>query len=64
MAPCLPYPVILGHDFPALMDLLSGKNLCNVVVARAQGSWNECDDDDNSLTWMPFYNSEESENLS
>lgn len=29
LAQNLPYPVILGHDFPALMDLLPFQDTCN-----------------------------------
>ncbi|XP_073721145.1 uncharacterized protein [Misgurnus anguillicaudatus] len=58
LAQGLPYQVILGHDFPALADLLAVKNTCNVVLTRAQKLRNECDDTDNPLMCMPFFDAE------
>lgn len=58
----LPYPVILGHDFPALMDLLPFQDICNVVLTRAQSKQNECDEEENPLLSLPFYDPELSVN--
>lgn len=58
----LPYSVILGHDFPALMDLLIFRDTCNVVLTRAQSKQKESDEDENTLLSLPFYDSELSVN--
>ncbi len=58
LAQNLPYPVILGHDFPALMDLLPLQDTCNVVLTRAQSKWNECEEEENPLLSLPFFDSE------
>lgn len=34
LAPKLPYPVIIGHDCPVLMDLMYPGSTCNVVLTR------------------------------
>ncbi len=49
LAQNLPYPVVLGHDFPALMDLLHLKDTCNVVLTRAQSKQNEGEEEENPL---------------
>lgn len=58
LAQNLPYPMILGHDFPALMDLLPLQDTCNVVLTRAQSKRNECEEEENSLLSLPFFDSE------
>ncbi|XP_052406338.1 uncharacterized protein LOC127952096 [Carassius gibelio] len=62
LAQNLPYPVILGHDFPALMDLVPFQDSCNVVLTRAQSRQNECEKEENPLMFMPFFDSELSMN--
>ncbi len=62
LAQNLPYPVILGHDFPALMDLLPLQDTCNVVLTRAQSKQNECEEEENPLLSLHFFDSELSVN--
>ncbi|MGL5567473.1 MAG: retroviral-like aspartic protease family protein, partial [Plesiomonas sp.] len=57
----LPYSVILGHDFPALMELLPVRNACNIVLTRAQSKQSEGDEEENTLLSLPFFDSELSE---
>ncbi len=58
LAQNLPYPVVLGHDFPALMDLLNLKDTCNVVLTRAQSKQTEGEEEENPLLSLPFFDSE------
>ncbi len=62
LAQNLPYPVVLGHDFPALMDLLPLKDTCNVVLTWAQSKQNEGEEEENPVLSLPFFDSELSVN--
>ncbi|XP_073726116.1 uncharacterized protein [Misgurnus anguillicaudatus] len=57
LASNLPYPVIIGHDYPLLMDLLHPSNMCNVVLTRAKTkqSQNQVENETNSLNCLPYY---------
>ncbi len=37
----LPYPVVLGHDVPVLLDLVQPSQQCHVVVKSAMAKWPE-----------------------
>lgn len=49
----LPYPVILGHDLPVLLDLLQPEQLCNVVVTRAK--MKRAEEPTQTLCTLPFF---------
>lgn len=49
----LPYPVILGHDLPVLLDLLQPEPFCNVVVTRAKTK--QAEEMKSTLSVMPFF---------
>ncbi|KAF4103864.1 hypothetical protein G5714_014851 [Onychostoma macrolepis] len=47
---------------PALMDLLPPQDTCNVVLTRSQSKQNECEEEENPLLSLPFFDSELSVN--
>ncbi|KAL1271128.1 hypothetical protein QQF64_030146 [Cirrhinus molitorella] len=49
----LPYPVILGHDLPVLLDLLQPGRLCNAVVTRAKKK--QAEETMSTLNTLPFF---------
>lgn len=51
----LPFPVILGGDFPVLIDLLQSAK-CNVALTRAQAKQSE--ETVSDLSTLPFYDVE------
>uniref|UniRef100_A0A8C7YR87 Gypsy retrotransposon integrase-like protein 1 n=1 Tax=Oryzias sinensis TaxID=183150 RepID=A0A8C7YR87_9TELE len=56
IADSLPYPVVLGHDLPVLLDLLHVTPGCNVAVTRAQAK--QKDETIKMLQSMPFYDAD------
>ncbi|XP_024117097.1 uncharacterized protein LOC112138718 [Oryzias melastigma] len=55
VADSLPYPVVLGHDLPVLLDLLHVTQGCNVAVTRAQAKQNGKTE---VLSSMPFFDAD------
>ena len=51
----LPYPVILGQDFPLLLDLAVAKKDCNLALTRAMAKQGEVE---LPLSALPFYNAD------
>lgn len=51
----LPYPMILGQDFPLLCQLVSGGSECNVTVTRAMAKSRE---QEAPLSALPFFNAD------
>ncbi len=49
----LPYPVVLGHDVPVLLDLVQPSQQCHVVVKSAMAKWPE--ELMETLSTLPFY---------
>uniref|UniRef100_A0A7N6BLW2 Gypsy retrotransposon integrase-like protein 1 n=1 Tax=Anabas testudineus TaxID=64144 RepID=A0A7N6BLW2_ANATE len=52
----LPFPVVLGHDLPVLVDLLGTEYHCNVAVTRAQAK--HVQEHSPTLSALPFYAAE------
>ncbi|KAL6490140.1 hypothetical protein MHYP_G00004850 [Metynnis hypsauchen] len=51
----LPYPMILGQDFPLLCQLVAGVSECNVAVTRAMAKSRE---EEAPLSALPFFNAD------
>lgn len=51
----LPYSIILGQDFPALLELVPTKGECNIIVTRAMARKRETE---MPLAVLPWYDSE------
>ncbi|KAG1926090.1 gag-pol fusion protein [Pimephales promelas] len=52
----LPYPVILGQDFPLLFNLLPFNSACSMVMTRAQAM--QSMDESETLKSFPFFDAE------
>lgn len=49
----LPYPVVLGHDLPVLLDLVQPSQHCNMVLTRAMAKRPE--ELIQTLSTLPFF---------
>ncbi|XP_051793889.1 uncharacterized protein LOC110946664 [Acanthochromis polyacanthus] len=56
----LPFPVVLGHDLPVLLDLIHPSQMCNVALTRAQAKTARAHsgETDCTLSSLPFYDAE------
>ncbi|XP_040923722.1 uncharacterized protein LOC121201710 [Betta splendens] len=53
----LPFPVVLGHDLPTLVDLINPVRVCNAVMTRAQAK-ERMDSPGKALQELPFYDAQ------
>jgi len=56
----LPFPVVLGHDLPVLLDLIQPSSICSMALTRAQAraSTSHSGETDCTLCSLPFYDAE------